>query len=288
MKCRLCPRRCNADREKLLGFCKSPMLPKVARADLHFWEEPPISGTKGSGTVFFSGCNLKCIYCQNYEVSRGNIGKEISVFRLSEIFKELEQRGAHNINLVSPSHYAPAIIDALKIYRPKIPIVYNSSGYESVETLKMLEDFVDIYLIDYKYTESKKAEEYSAAPDYPQVVIDAIKECYRQKPECIIEKGIMKKGVIVRHLVLPQNTKTAMEVFDFIYKNTPNAYFSLMSQYLPFGEAVNHKVLGRKITQREYDKVVDYICGFDFQNVYIQERVSSSDKFIPPFDLKGV
>lgn len=288
MKCRLCPRRCNADREKLLGFCKSPMLPKVARADLHFWEEPPISGTKGSGTVFFSGCNLKCIYCQNYEVSRGNIGKEISVFRLSEIFKELEQRGAHNINLVSPSHYAPAIIGALKIYRPKIPIVYNSSGYESVETLKMLENFVDIYLIDYKYTERKKAEEYSSAPDYPQVVIDAIKECYRQKPECIIEKGIMKKGVIVRHLVLPQNTKTAMEVFDFIYKNTPNAYFSLMSQYLPFGEAVNHKVLGRKITQREYDKVVDYICGFDFQNVYIQERVSSSDKFIPSFDLKGV
>lgn len=288
MKCRLCPRRCNADREKLLGFCKSPMLPKVARADLHFWEEPPISGTKGSGTVFFSGCNLKCIYCQNYEVSRGNIGKEISVFRLSEIFKELEQRGAHNINLVSPSHYAPAIIGALKIYRPKIPIVYNSSGYESVETLKMLENFVDIYLIDYKYTECKKAEEYSSAPDYPQVVTDAIKECYRQKPECIIEKGIMKKGVIVRHLVLPQNTKTAMEVFDFIYKNTPNAYFSLMSQYLPFGEAVNHKVLGRKITQREYDKVVDYICGFDFQNVYIQERVSSSDKFIPSFDLKGV
>lgn len=288
MKCRLCPRRCNADREKLLGFCKSPMLPKVARADLHFWEEPPISGTKGSGTVFFSGCNLKCIYCQNYEVSRGNIGKEISVFRLSEIFKELEQRGAHNINLVSPSHYAPAIIDALKIYRPKIPIIYNSSGYESVETLKMLEDFVDIYLIDYKYTESKKAEEYSAAPDYPKIVTEAIKECYRQKPECIIEKGIMKKGVIVRHLVLPQNTKTAMEVFDFIYKNTPNAYFSLMSQYLPFGEAVNHKVLGRKITQREYDKVVDYICGFDFQNVYIQERVSSSDKFIPLFDLRGV
>lgn len=288
MKCRLCPRRCNADREKLLGFCKSPMLPKVARADLHFWEEPPISGTKGSGTVFFSGCNLKCIYCQNYEVSRGNIGKEISVFRLSEIFKELEDRGAHNINLVSPTHYAYAIIEALKIYRPKIPIVYNSSGYESVETLKMLEDFVDIYLIDYKYTESKKAEEYSAAPDYPKIVTEAIKECYRQKPECIIEKGIMKKGVIVRHLVLPQNTKTAMEVFDFIYKNTPNAYFSLMSQYLPFGEAVNHKVLGRKITQREYDKVVDYICGFDFQNVYIQERVSSSDKFIPPFDLKGV
>ena len=288
MKCRLCPRRCNADREKLLGFCKSPMLPKVARADLHFWEEPPISGTKGSGTVFFSGCNLKCIYCQNYEVSRGNIGKEISVFRLSEIFKELEDRGAHNINLVSPTHYAYAIIEALKIYRPKIPIIYNSSGYESVETLKMLENFVDIYLIDYKYTESEKAEEYSFAPDYPQIVTEAIKECYRQKPECIIEKGIMKKGVIVRHLVLPQNTKTAMEVFDFIYKNTPNAYFSLMSQYLPFGEAVNHKVLGRKITQREYDKVVDYICGFDFQNVYIQERVSSSDKFIPPFDLKGV
>ncbi len=288
MKCQLCPRRCNADRENIKGLCKMPLLPKVARADLHFWEEPPISGTLGSGTVFFSGCSLRCIYCQNYEVSRGNVGKEISASRLAEIFKELERKGAHNINLVSPSHYVLAIIEALKIYKPKIPVVYNSSGYETVETLKMLETCVDIYLIDYKYTDSEKAKEYSSAPDYPNVVRSAIMECYRQKTECIIDNGIMKSGVIVRHLVLPQNTKTAIEVFDWVKNNTPNAYFSLMSQYLPFAEALNHPVLNRKITEREYNKVVDYICQSDFENVYIQERDSSHNKYIPAFDLKGV
>lgn len=288
MKCNLCPRRCNTDRENRIGYCKSPLQPKVARAQLHFWEEPVISGENGSGTVFFSGCSLKCIYCQNFEVSRGNIGKEISVSRLAEIFKELEAAGAHNINLVSPTHYAAAIIEALKIYKPKIPIVYNSSGYERVETLKMLQDYVDIYLIDYKYTDPEKAREYSSAPNYPNVVTDAIKECYRQKPQCVTENGIMKKGVIVRHLLLPQNTKTAMEVFDWVRVNTPNAYFSLMAQYLPFGDAVSHRILGRKITEREYEKVVNYICDFDFSNVFIQETASSSEKFVPPFDLKGV
>lgn len=288
MKCNLCPRKCNVLRDNLKGFCKMPLLPKVARAALHLWEEPIISGNKGSGTVFFSGCSLRCIYCQNYEVSRGNIGKEISVSRLAEIFKELEEQGAHNINLVSPTHYVHAIIEALKIYRPKIPIVYNSSGYESVETLKLLENHVDIYLIDFKYTDSTKAKEYSLAPDYPEVVKSAISECYRQKPECVIKDGVMQKGVIIRHLVLPQNTKTAIEVFDWVREKTPNAYFSLMSQYLPFGKALDHKVLGRKITRREYEKVVDYICGFNFPNVFIQERESSSEKFIPLFDLKGV
>ncbi|MBO5321980.1 MAG: radical SAM protein [Clostridia bacterium] len=288
MECNLCPRKCNVLRDKLKGFCKMPLLPKVARAALHLWEEPIISGDKGSGTVFFSGCSLRCIYCQNYEVSRGNTGKEITVSRLAEIFKELEEQGAHNINLVSPTHYVHAIIEALKIYRPKIPIVYNSSGYESTQTLKLLEDYVDIYLIDFKYTDSAKAKEYSLAPDYPEVVKSAISECYRQKSECVVKDGIMQKGVIVRHLVLPQNTKTAIEVFDWVRENTQGAYFSLMSQYLPFGEALNHKVLGRKITRREYEKVVDYICKFDFPNVFIQERESSSEKFIPLFDLRGV
>lgn len=179
MKCNLCPRKCNVLRDNLKGFCKMPLLPKVARAALHLWEEPIISGNKGSGTVFFSGCSLRCIYCQNYEVSRGNTGKEITVSRLAEIFKELEEQGAHNINLVSPTHYVHAIIEALKIYRPKIPIVYNSSGYESTQTLKLLENHVDIYLIDFKYTDSAKAKEYSLAPDYPEVVKSAISECYQ-------------------------------------------------------------------------------------------------------------
>ena len=288
MKCNLCPRKCNVLRDNLKGFCKMPLLPKVARAALHLWEEPIISGNKGSGTVFFSGCSLRCIYCQNYEVSRGNIGKEITVSRLAEIFKELEEQGAHNINLVSPTHYVHAIIEALKIYRPKIPIVYNSSGYESTQTLKLLEDYVDIYLIDFKYTDSAKAKEYSLAPDYPEVVKSAISECYRQKSECVIKDGILQKGVIVRHLVLPQNTKTAMEVFDWVRENAPQVYFSLMSQYLPFYKALDHKILNRKITNREYKKVVDYICSFDFPNVFIQERESSNEKFIPSFDLEGV
>ena len=287
MNCNLCPRKCNANRnekENINGYCKMPLQPVVARADLHFWEEPTISGTLGSGTVFFSGCSLRCIYCQNFDVSRGRVGERVSVSRLAEIFKSLEERGAHNINLVTPTHYIYNIIEALNIYKPKIPVVYNSSGYENVESLKLLEEYVDIYLIDFKYTDNIKAGEYSLTPDYPAVVKKAITECYRQQPQCEIEKGIMKKGVIVRHLVLPQNTKTAMEVFDWVRVNTPNAYFSLMSQYTPFGDALNHKILGRKITKREYEKIVNYICEFDFNNVYIQDLTSSSKSFIPDFN----
>lgn len=288
MNCNLCPRKCNAKRsekENINGFCKMPLQPVVARADLHFWEEPVISGTQGSGTVFFSGCSLRCIYCQNFEVSRGRAGERVSVSRLAEIFKSLEEKGAHNINLVTPTHYVNAIIEALNIYKPRIPIVYNTSGYETVETLKLLENYIDIYLIDFKYTDNLKAVEYSFASDYPQVAKKAITECYRQQPLCKIEKGIMKKGVIVRHLVLPQNTKTAMEVFDWVRANTPNAYFSLMSQYIPFGDALNHKILNRKITKREYEKIVNYICEFDFENVYIQDLTSSSKQYIPDFNL---
>ena len=288
MNCNLCPRKCDANRsekENINGFCKMPLQPVVARADLHFWEEPTISGTNGSGTVFFGGCSLRCIYCQNYEVSRGKVGERVSVSRLAEIFRNLEEKGAHNINLVTPTHYANAIIEALNIYKPQIPIVYNTGGYETVETLKLLEDYIDIYLIDFKYTDNSKANEYSSAPDYPQVAKKAITECYRQQPHCIIENGIMKKGVIVRHLVLPQNTKTAMEVFDWVRGNTPNAYFSLMSQYTPFGDALNHKILSRKITKREYEKIVNYICEFNFDNVYIQDLTSSSKSFIPDFTL---
>jgi len=265
-----------------------PLLPKVARAALHFWEEPPISGDKGSGTIFFSGCPLKCIYCQNYQVSAGEVGVEITSQRLSEIFKELEEQGAHNINLVTPTHYVLAIKEALDIYKPNIPIVYNSGGYENVETLRMLEGYVDIYLMDYKYVSSEKAAEYSSAADYPNVVTSAITECYRQQPQCVMENGIMQKGVIVRHLILPQNTKDAMAVFDWVRENTPNAYFSIMSQYVPFGRAVKHKIIGRKITDREYDKVLDYIFQSDFQNVYIQDKKSSDEKYIPLFDLTGV
>ena len=286
MICKLCPRRCNALRtesENKNGFCKMPLRVKIARADLHFWEEPCISGEKGSGTVFFSGCNLACCYCQNYELSHKCKGEEITVEKLAEIFKTLEDKGAHNINLVTPTHYAYAIKQALDIYKPKIPIVYNSSGYETVETLKMLEGYIDIFLIDLKYLSSDRALKYSFAENYPEYAKTAILEACRQIPVCEFRGGIMKKGVIVRHLLLPQGTKEAMAVFDWVRDNAPNAYFSIMSQYIPMGNAEKYKEINRKVTKREYEKVLDYICSFDFQNVYIQEKSSADKKFIPDF-----
>ena len=291
MICKLCPRQCDAHRtetENLTGFCKMPLLPKAARADLHFWEEPPISGKKGSGTVFFSGCTLNCVFCQNYDVSHNAKGKVITYERLAEIFYELEQKGAHNINLVSPTHYATAIKKALDIYKPKIPVVYNSGGYERVEALKMLEGYIDIFLLDLKYLSNDRAELYSGAKDYPIYAQKAVIEAVRQQPECIIQNGIMKKGVIVRHLLMPQGTREAMAVFDFVRENAPTAYFSIMSQYVPFGKALDMPIINRRVTDREYKKVIDYICGFDFQNVFIQEKNSADKKYIPDFNFNGV
>ncbi len=291
MKCKLCPRQCNALRTETNnkdGFCKMPLLPKVARAALHFWEEPVISGSNGSGTVFFSGCSLSCVYCQNYGISHGSEGKAVSYERLAEIFRELETKGAHNINLVSPTHYALAIKKALEIYKPKIPVVYNSGGYDSVNTLKLLENYVDIFLMDMKYVTNERAEKYSLAGNYPEIAKAALKECYRQKPKCVIEDGIMKKGIIVRHLMLPQATKEAMAVFDWVRENMTDSYFSIMSQYLPLGKAAEMPIINRKVTAREYEKVVDYISEFDFPNVFIQERKSANKGFIPDFDFTGV
>ena len=264
-----------------------PLLPKVARADLHFWEEPTISGKNGSGTVFFSGCSLSCVYCQNYEISQEGNGEFITVEKLAQIFKNLESRGAHNINLVTPSHYALAIKNALDIYRPKIPIVYNSSGYESLETLKMLEGYIDIFLMDFKYMSEDRAATYSGAKDYPEVVKAAIKEAYRQQKECKIdENGIMQKGLIIRHLLLPQGTRDAMAVFDWVKDNTPHAYFSIMSQYLPVGRALDMPIINRRVTKREYEKVLGYIEESEFQNVFWQNKSSADEKYIPDFNIK--
>lgn len=291
MKCSLCPRRCNAERDKHLnlnGYCKMPLQPVVARADLHFWEEPVISGKNGSGTVFFSGCALRCVYCQNFEISHLCKGKEISVNRLAEIFKELEKTGAHNINLVNPTHFAVAIKQALDIYKPKIPIVYNSGGYDSPEILKMLEKYIDIFLLDFKYMLPDRAKKYSYASDYPRVAMETIKECCRIVPETVIENGIMKKGIIIRHLLLPRATNEAIEIFEWVRKNVPNGYFSLMSQYMPYALADKFPEINRPVTKREYEKVVDFICGTDFENVFIQSRSSSNEKYIPEFDFRGV
>ena len=291
MICNLCPRRCNALRTKTEnqnGFCKMPLLPKVARASLHFWEEPIISGEKGSGTVFFSGCSLNCVYCQNFDVSHNGLGKTITAERLAEIFKELEEKGAHNINLVTPTHYIHAIIEALKIYKPKIPVVYNSSGYDLPEALKKLAGLADIFLLDFKYITPERAALFSGASNYPEIVKSAIIEAVRQCPENIIENGIMKKGVIIRHLLLPRATNEAIAIFDWVRENANGSYFSLMSQYLPYGKALDMPIINRKITKREYEKVINYILDTNYQNVFIQDMKSADLKYIPKFDFSGV
>lgn len=291
MLCNLCPRQCNAlrtDSDNIGGVCGMPESPTVARAALHFWEEPCISGKNGSGTVFFSGCSLHCVFCQNEDISTKNKGKIVSVSELADIFKKLEGQGAHNINLVTPTHFVDSIIKALDIYKPNIPIVYNSSGYESVDTLKRLQSYVDVYLMDFKYIDDNKARLYSNAPDYTDVCKKALLEAYRQHNECIFKDDIVQKGLIVRHLTLPAATRDAIAVFDWVRENTPNAYFSIMSQYLPFGKATEMPIINRTVTAREYNKVVDYVSDSGFENCYIQERSSADKNFIPDFDFTGI
>lgn len=265
-----------------------PLLPYAARAALHFWEEPCISGKNGSGTVFFSGCNLDCVFCQNYEISHKGQGKPITYERLADIFKELEEKGAENINLVTPSHYLHAVIKALDIYKPEIPVVYNTGGYDAANAVKALDGYIDIYLTDLKYLTPERARLYSGAENYPEYAAASIAEEYRQQPECVFKNGIMQKGLIIRHLLLPQGTNEAIRVFDWVRENTPNAYFSIMSQYLPAGKAEKMPIINRRVTKREYEKVLGYICDTDFSNVYIQERKSSDEKFIPEFNFEGV
>lgn len=290
MKCNICPRQCGADRETEKGYCGQPVGFVLARAGLHFWEEPPISGRNGSGTVFFSGCNLGCVYCQNYEISHGDVGKAISNERLTEIFDELICKGAHNINLVNPTHYALALKRILSEYKSSVPVVYNTSGYEKTETLKSLEGLVDIYLPDLKYITSEKALRYSAAKDYFDFASEALLEMKRQCPENIYDSnGIIKKGMIVRHLILPKNTNQSIEVLRWIYENLGgDTAISLMAQYTPYGKIENHPELQRKITQREYDKVLSFAMDLGFTNIFTQEPSSASENFIPDFDLSGV
>lgn len=288
MNCSICPRKCNAQRESARGFCRAPECFKLARAALHFWEEPCISGKNGSGAVFFSGCNLKCVYCQNYEISIGDKGTQISDERLIEIFEELIDEGAQNINLVNPTHYATRLAEVLSKWQCPVPIVYNSSGYESVETLRLFEGIVDIYLPDFKYIRSEKAQRYSRAKDYPQAVKAALFEMRRQQPEDIFENGIMKRGMIIRHLILPQNTNSSLEIIDYIKENFESTYLSLMAQYVPCGNLKDFPELQRKITKREYEKVVDYACQKGLQRVFVQELGSADKMYIPPFDLNGV
>ena len=290
MKCNLCPRGCNVDRAKETGHCGATDEILLARASVHLWEEPPISGTNGSGTVFFSGCNLGCVYCQNYEISHMVKGKAVSEERLGEIFRELENKGVHNINLVNPTHYAHKIRQLLMSEKPSVPVVYNSSGYERVSTLKSLEGLVDIYLPDLKYISSDRSEKYSDAADYFDFASRAVIEMKRQCSENIFDSdGIMQKGMIIRHLILPQNTNQSIKILEWIKDNLgTDTIISLMSQYTPCGEADKYKELRRKITPREYEKVVSAAEEMGFTTIFTQDYASASENFIPDFDFSGV
>ena len=277
MICSICPRHCNVDRSVNLGFCQSPDNFRVARAALHFWEEPCISGKEGSGTVFFSGCNLKCVFCQNNEISAENKGVEISDDKLISIFENLISQGANNINLVNPTHYAKRLAKVLGRWESPVPIVYNSSGYEEVETLKALDGLIDIYLPDLKYIRAEKAMRYSKAEDYFEKASAALLEMRRQV-EDKFDGDIMKSGMIIRHLILPQNTNSSIAVLDV----------SLMAQYTPCGDLSEFPEINRKITKREYEKVVNYAFDNSFDKLFIQELSSADKSFIPKFDFTGV
>ena len=292
--CNLCPRECDVDRGLgKIGFCKVPNRIKVARAELHFWEEPCISGEEGSGTVFFSGCNLRCVYCQNRKIAEGVYGKEITVDRLAAVFLELQEKGANNINLVTPSHYVLQIIDALKMAKTKgleIPVVYNSSAYEKVETLKLLEGLVDVYLPDFKYMDEVLSEKYSRAKNYPGIAKKAIEEMIRQVGNAKFnEKDMLIKGVVVRHLVLPGYVEDSKRVIKYLYETYGNEiYISILSQFTPLEGLDNYPEINRKLTEEEYDEVVDYAIELGVENGFIQEGDVAKESFIPDFDGQGV
>ncbi len=297
--CMLCPRECNACRaEGALGVCSESSRLMVTRAALHMWEEPCISGSNGSGAVFFAGCPLKCVFCQNYEISRGKYGKEISADRLAEIFLELQGKGANNINLVTPTHYVPHIVAAATRAREKglkIPFVYNTSGYEKAETLEQLRDIVDVFLPDFKYIKSDTAALFSKAPDYPEVAMKAVDKMVEMVGATSFDDatGIIKKGVIVRILVLPAHTNEAIKIIRYLHdRYADNIYLSIMSQYTPLSDIIpngaEYDCLRRSLTKREYDKVINAALDMGVTNAFFQEGEVNKESFIPPFDLEGV
>lgn len=290
MKCMLCPHKCGSLRtlDTKGGKCGLPLTPKVARIAPHFWEEPAISGTRGSGTVFFSGCTLSCIYCQNYKISAQHQGTPITARSLSEEYKRLEEMGVHNINLVSATQVLPEVIKSFEIYKPKIPVVYNSGGFERIETLKALEGIVDIYLPDFKYSDNRLGLEYSGAKNYVETALSAISEMFRQKGSLSLDgEGIAKKGVLVRHLVLPNHTRNSIEALNILKENFGDLLtLSLMGQYVPAGKACEHKKLSRKITKREYQKVLAHLLELEIDG-YSQELTAASEDFIPDWDYEA-
>lgn len=289
--CNACPRKCNVERnigEFSRGFCKMPYNAVLARASLHLWEEPVISGERGSGAIFFSGCNLRCVFCQNFEISHENFGKQVSKSEFIDIVKRLENQGAHTINLVNPTHFVPFIKEVFSEYKPSVPVVYNTGGYDDVESIRSLDGLIDVYLPDLKYFDSDVSKKYSNAENYFEKASKAVVEMQRQVGKSVIKDGIMQKGLIIRHLVLPKNTDQSIKILRWIKDNLPiDTYISLMSQYVPYVKT-EYKELNRRIVTAEYQKVIDEFERLGFENGFMQERSSAQTDFIPKFDLSGV
>lgn len=285
--CNDCPNKCNVNREIEVGRCGVNTGIKLARAGVHYGEEPCISGENGSGTIFFSGCSLKCVMCQNYEISHEGYGKYVTQERFIDILKNLEKKNVHNINFVTPTHYYSAIKQALSVYKPQIPLVYNSSGYDNVQFIK--EDLFDVYLFDLKYFSREKSKRYSACENYFEIASEVIKAaCDIVGNPVFDEKGILKRGVVVRHLILPGSTNDSIEIIKWLNSNTPDVIFSLMSQYVPMYKANEFPEINRKITKREYNKVLNGCYDCNFSEIYVQELTSATTELIPDFDLSGI
>ncbi len=286
--CSLCPRNCYARRQLSggSGYCKMGTNPRIARAAPHMWEEPCISGEKGSGTIFFSGCVLSCVFCQNSKISSGAYGKEITVEQLIEYVKRLESQGVSNINLVSPTPYIESIIECFSKYKPSVPVMYNTGGYEKAETIKRLEGIADIYLPDIKYISSDLSMKYSNAKDYFKYASESLTEMVRQTGEPVFDdKGMLQKGTVVRHLILPSNTKNSIAVLGWLDKTFgKKILISLMAQYIPFGKAGHYPEIDRRITSREYQKVLEYLEELTLEG-FVQERSSATTQYIPDFDI---
>ncbi|MBQ1914684.1 MAG: 4Fe-4S cluster-binding domain-containing protein [Selenomonadaceae bacterium] len=291
--CTLCPRLCHVDRRERTGFCGAGERAKIALVSLHPWEEPCLTGEKGAGTVFFSYCNLRCCYCQNYEISHEGKGMEVSDERLAEIFLEQQERGAATLDLVTPTHYVPQILHGLDMARERgfsLPVVYNSSGYETLGTIDALRGYVDIFLPDLKYRHEKSAREYSQAPDYFLVASEAIRRMVRQTGPAVMDgEGRMRRGVLVRHLVLPGCRHESMELLDWLWQEFGNdIHISLMSQYTPMHHGKEHGNLGRRLTTFEYESVVEHALALGITQCYVQERRAASREYVPEFDGSGV
>lgn len=283
-RCMLCPNNCGVDRNSTVGACGVGSVAKIARIGLHPYEEPFISGKNGSGTIFFSGCNLKCVFCQNYEISSLNKGKLYSVEQIIDGIKYLEEIGAENINLVTPTHYSHVVVSTLKKYQPKIPVIYNSSCYESVDTLKELEGLIDVFLPDFKYFDNTVAKRYSRVENYREIAILALKEMFRQQPEVVIENGLIKKGIVVRHLVLPDNTDDSMNVINYLYNEYGDKiWLSVMNQYTP-QENNLEPPLNRRLKKIEYTRIVALLKRLNVTNCYIQVEDASGNIYVPQFE----